>query len=107
MNIGFSATNPIDKKSWGTCTGTFGAGGRKDTKVDNTGWKSVYPSGAAAAARRTARLPPAPGWLFTKTCCFQSWVSPSAQIRKATSGVVCTENWIRLDVRQRLGNPAT
>jgi hypothetical protein len=22
-------------------------------------------------------------------------------------GIVCTENWIRLDARQRLGNPAT
>ena len=88
MNIGFSATSPIGRKSCGTWTGTFGAAGRKDTKVDNTGWESVYPSGAACAASRTARLPPAPGWLVTKTCCFQTWVSPSATMRNATSGVL-------------------
>ena len=46
MNIGFSATNPIGRKSCGTWTGTFGAAGCKDTKVDNTGSESVYPSGA-------------------------------------------------------------
>src|SRR5262249_57367085 len=44
-----------------------------------------------AAARRTARLPPAPGWLSTNTCCFQLWVSPWATIRKATSGVLPAE----------------
>ena len=38
MNIGFSVTNPIGRKSFGTCSGTFGAAGRSDTKVDSTGW---------------------------------------------------------------------
>jgi hypothetical protein len=61
INIGFSATNPIGKKSCGTWIGTFAAAGCKETNVDNTGWYSVYPSGAAPDANRTARLPPAPG----------------------------------------------
>jgi hypothetical protein len=38
INIGFSATNPIGRKSCGTWIGTFGAAGCKETKVDNTGW---------------------------------------------------------------------
>ena len=38
MNIGFSATNPIGRKSFGTCKGTFGAAGCNATKVDSTGW---------------------------------------------------------------------
>src|SRR5262249_56442036 len=37
INIGFSATNPIGRKSCGTWIGTFGAAGCKETKVDNTG----------------------------------------------------------------------
>src|SRR5258707_251230 len=37
MNIGFSDTNPIGRKSFGTCKGTFGAAGCNDTKVDSTG----------------------------------------------------------------------
>ena len=38
MNIGFSETNPIGRKSFGTCNGTLGAAGCNATKVDSTGW---------------------------------------------------------------------
>jgi hypothetical protein len=32
---------------------------------------------------------------------------PAQDLRIDNSEPVCTENWIRLDARQRLGNPAT
>jgi hypothetical protein len=38
----------------------------------------------------------------------KSWVAVVEFIATLfNSEVVCTENWIRLDARQRLGNPAT
>jgi hypothetical protein len=38
INMGFSATKPIGRKSCGTFRGTFGAAGCSATKVDDTGW---------------------------------------------------------------------
>ena len=38
MNIGISSTKPIGTKSFGTWSGTFGAGGLSVTKLDSTGW---------------------------------------------------------------------
>ncbi len=41
MNIGWSAENPIGRKSRGSLTGRFGATVGSATKVDSVGWNSV------------------------------------------------------------------
>src|SRR5262249_31053251 len=44
---------------------------------------------------------------FTSGCAFHSDHTGEKPAKPRTRRIVCTENWIRLDARQRLGNPAT